>query len=98
MIEIPKFKVHCSAIGQIMTESRAKSKAEILAELDAKIAAEQLKHDGIKDGLKSKANAAEKIERLKSEQAEASKAPDVFPQPNCESWHAWCGSRDNCQR
>ena len=91
MIEIPKFKVHCSAISQIMTESRAKSKAEILAELDAKIAAEQLKHDGIKDGLKSKANAAEKIERLKSEQAEASKAPDVKPlsqtaKTYCENW------------
>lgn len=67
MNTLPIFKVRCSAIGKIMTEPKGKSMATKISELEAKIAEAKEKHDAIKDGLKSKANAALRIEKMSAQ-------------------------------
>jgi hypothetical protein len=77
MIEIKKFKIRCSAISKIMTDSRSKSKAEKIAEVKASISKLQAEHDALKEGLKSKVDKAEKIKKLNSQLNELNNLPDV---------------------
>jgi hypothetical protein len=91
VIDIPPFRVHCSAIGQIMTESRGKTKAEKIADINAAISTEQVKHDGLRDGLKIKENAAAKLARLYAELEAMQALPDIpelsqTAKSYCEKW------------
>jgi hypothetical protein len=79
------FKASPSSVGKIMTESRGKTKAEIIEELrqkveaekvkheelGQKVEAEKVKHEAIRDGLKSKENSADRILKLESKLQEA---------------------------
>lgn len=90
-IKASDFKISCSAIGQIMTNSRGKTKAEKITECNAKIKETQEKHDAIKDGLKSKLTASAKIDSLKKELEELKKLSDKpelseTAKTYCENW------------
>jgi len=90
-MKLKKFKIRCSAIGQIMTNSSGKTKSEKILAMTADISDRQTKHDAIKDGLKSKSNAAEKIEALKSELEVLNALPDEpelsqTAKTYCENW------------
>lgn len=92
MKQLPVFKVRCSAIGKIMSEPKGKSMATKIQELEAKIAEAKEKHDALKDGLKSKANAALRIEKMGKQLEEMLPFKDA---PNlsgtCISFlEAWC--------
>jgi hypothetical protein len=80
------FKASPSSVGKIMTESRGKTKAEIIAELRQKIEAEKVKHDGIRDGLKSKENSAARILKFQSQLQEAHDLPDVQLSETCKTF------------
>jgi len=67
MKKIPLFKIRCSAIGKIMSETRGKSVAQKIAELSAKIQDATQKRDAIRDGLISKSKATARIEKMESE-------------------------------
>lgn len=75
-IEIPKFKIRCSGIGQIMTESRGKTKVQKIAELEAEIKEKSDKLLVAKPGLKTTDNLAEKIKTLESSLIELYNEPD----------------------
>lgn len=62
-IDIPTFKIRCSAIGKIMTESRGKSVKQKIAELEVDLADRKSKCALMKSGSKSEENALKAIER-----------------------------------
>ena len=67
MNTIPPFRIRASAIGTIMTEPKGKSIATKIKELEAKIIEATEKWATIREGLKSKAITAERVEKLKAE-------------------------------
>ena len=75
-IDPQNFKISCSAIGEIMGNSKAKSKAEKIADMEADIKNRTLKRDALRDGLASKATATEKIKTLEAELLEFKIAPE----------------------
>lgn len=77
MIDPNKFKISCSAIGRIMTDSKELSKAEKIKRLIADINERKVKRDALKDGLKSKEAATEKINSLTLELEALRKLPDT---------------------
>ena len=77
MIDPNKFKISCSAIGRIMTESKELSKAEKIKRLITAINETATKRDALKDGLKSKDAATEKINSLIVELEALRKLPDT---------------------
>lgn len=65
MLKIKEFKIRCSAIGQIMTNSKGKSKAEKVADLESEIEAEKVKYDAMTNKIgKAAENKAAKINSL----------------------------------
>ena len=66
-IQIPEFKIRCSAIGQIMTNPAGKSIAEKIAELEQDLQERKAKYAEMKPGLKSREKAAEMIDRKAGE-------------------------------
>jgi hypothetical protein len=76
---IPIFKCRCSGIGQMMTESRDKTKAQLLEDADSRLLKSIVKHDAIRDGLKSKANEAARIEKIRAEIAQIKQMSDLPP-------------------
>lgn len=77
MISEKDFKVSCSSIGAIMTESKGKSKAQKVAELTAKISEATAKRDAIRDGLKSKLQAEERLIKMRAELELLNELPDI---------------------
>lgn len=90
MISAEQFKIRCSAIGQIMTDARGKTKAEKIKDLNDLIIETQSKADAIKDGLKSKQNALDKVVKLKAQLPELEKLPEFelseTAKTFCETW------------
>jgi len=91
MIDPNKFKISCSAIGRIMTDSKELSKAEKIKRLIADIEERKVKRDALKDGLKSKETATEKINSLTLELEALRKLPDTVNlsescKTYCEDW------------
>lgn len=89
--ELPKFKIRCSGISQIMTESRGKSKAEKLADLRTLFADSKVKHDALKDGLKTKASLFEKMQAIEAQIREIESQPEQIELSDtaktfCQNW------------
>jgi hypothetical protein len=78
MINPQKFKISCSAIGRIMTDSKELSKDEKIKRLIADIEDRKAKRDALKEGLKSKETATEKINSLVVELEALRKLPDTI--------------------
>lgn len=76
MINANEFKITCSAIGQIMTNGKGKTKPEKIADLNAKIDAEKLKYEALKPG-KAKDNKQAAIDKLKKELEQVEQLPDI---------------------
>lgn len=90
MIKANDFKITCSAIGQIMSNGKGKTKAEKIADLTAKIDAESAKYAELKPG-KAKENKQAAIDKLKRELAQVEQLPDVpelseGAKTYCENW------------
>lgn len=91
MKDIQKFKCRCSGIGQIMTESRGKTKTEKLADLRTSLSDAQAKAMNTKEGTKSRAAAAERVDKILSNIQEVLQLPDVpelsqTAKTFCENW------------
>lgn len=90
MVSAENFKIRCSAIGEIMTDSRGKTKPEKIFDLKALIVETQAKADAIREGLKSKQNALDKVAKLQAQlpileslpEFELSETAKTF----CETW------------
>lgn len=90
MVSAENFKIRCSSIGEIMTDSRGKTKAEKIFDLKALIVEAQAKADAIREGLKSKQNALDKVAKLQAQlpilealpEFELSETAKTF----CETW------------
>jgi hypothetical protein len=78
MIDPQKFKISCSAIGRIMTDSKELPKSEKIKRLIADIDERMAKRDALKDGLKSKETATEKINSLVLELETLGRTPDTI--------------------
>ncbi|MFK5281461.1 hypothetical protein ACI3PL_18055, partial [Lacticaseibacillus paracasei] len=91
MINPNKFKISCSAIGRIMADSKELSKAEKIKRLITDIEERKVKRNALKDGLKSKETATEKINSLTLELEALRKLPDTINlsescKTYCEDW------------
>lgn len=91
MINPQNFKISCSAIGRIMTDSKELSKAEKIKRLISDIEERIVKRNALKDGLKSKDAATEKINSLTIELDVLRKLPDSINlsetcKTYCEDW------------
>jgi hypothetical protein len=78
MIDPQKFKISCSAIGRIMADSKELSKSEKIKRLVSDIDERRTKRDALKDGLKSKETATEKINSLVLELETLGRTPDTI--------------------
>lgn len=67
MIDIPLFKIRCSAIGTIMTEPKCKSVKQKIADLQAKLAEQNTRLETIKPTLKSYGQQQERIAKTEAE-------------------------------
>lgn len=77
MLNIPEFKIRCSAIGQIMTDSKGKTKAEKVAELESCIEVEKAKYAAMTNKTtKTAENKAIKINSLIKELDELKTQPE----------------------
>lgn len=63
-IDIPLFKIRCSAIGKIMTEPKGKSVAQKIADLKASAIERRAKMLALKPTLKSRKNTADAIIKI----------------------------------
>lgn len=91
MIRASDFKIRCSAIGQIMTESRGKTKAEKLEAVSFLIGETEGKILAAKSGSKTLENLLAKKDKLEAEKAEIIALPDVpelsqTAKTFCEKW------------
>lgn len=90
MISAEQFKIRCSAIGEIMTDSRGKTKAEKIKDLNDLIAETQSKADALRDGLKSKQNALDKVAKLQEQLPILEELPDFelseTAKTFCKTW------------
>lgn len=90
MVSAKDFKIRCSAIGEIMTDSRGKTKAEKIFDLKALIVETQAKADAIRDGLKSKQNALDKVVKLQAQLPILEALPEFelseTAKTHCETW------------
>jgi len=66
-IELPIFKIRCSAIGKIMTEPQGKSVRQRIADLHTELAATREKLAATKPTLKTYTNLLAKIEKIESQ-------------------------------
>jgi len=90
-IDIPVFKIRCSAIGKIMAESRGKSVKEKIADLEKDMLSRTAKWIVMKDGSKSKARADEGMKKVRAKITDLESKKDT---PNlsqvCISYlHSW---------
>jgi hypothetical protein len=83
-IEIPVFKIRCSAIGKIMTESRGKSVKQKIDDLNEDIVTRGVKLLSMKPESKSAAIARAAIEKLQA------KIADLYPNINTPNLSATC--------
>ena len=90
MISAEQFKIRCSAIGEIMTDARGKTKAEKIFDLKALIVETQAKADALRDGLKSKQNTLDKVAKLQAQLPILEDLPDFelseTAKTFCETW------------
>lgn len=90
MVSAEKFKISCHAIGEIMTDSRGKSKSEKIFDLKSMIIETQAKADAIRDGLKSKQNALDKVAKLQAQLPILEALPEFelsdTAKAYCEKW------------
>ena len=69
-LEIPQFKIRCSAIGKIMTEPQGKSVEQKIADCKNALAETVIRRDGTRPELKTYANLCAKILKIEAEIAE----------------------------
>lgn len=91
MINANDFKISCSRIGRIMTESKELSNPEKIERLKADIKERRIKRSAIKEGLKSKATATQKIKSLLFDLRKMIESPNIpnlskTAQTVCDEW------------
>lgn len=89
------FRISCSAIGQLMTGTTGKSKAQKIREHEATLIIENGKLQTLTVGSKSHTNKLEKIEKVKAELEEFKKLPDIPPLSKTAITYLeeWCKQR-----
>lgn len=66
-LEIPEFRIRCSAIGKIMTEPQGKSVEQKIQDAKTALAETVIKRDGTRPELKTHANLCAKILKIETE-------------------------------
>ena len=89
--EIELFSVSCSQISKIMIESKTATKCDKIAKLTQKISEQEGKYEAVREGLKSKDTALEKLNLLKTELKSVQETPEVIElspsvKKYCQDW------------
>lgn len=89
--EIELFSVSCSQISKIMIESKIAKKCDKIAKLKQLISEQTEKYEAIRDGLKSKDNALEKLQLLKTDLKIVEETPEIIElspsvKKYCQDW------------